>query len=184
MLHGTGGTELDLLPLGRSLASDAALLSPRGKILEQGMPRFFRRMAEGVFDEEDLIYRTHELADFIVGAAAEYGLDAGKVYAVGYSNGANIAGALLLLRPEVLAGAALIRPMVPLVPDTLPDLKGKPVLLAAAHQDSIVPGENTRRLAALLKSAGAEVTVRFENAGHNLTTYTVETTRRWLAERR
>lgn len=181
MLHGTGGSETDLLPLGRSLDPHAALLSPRGKVLENGMPRFFRRLAEGVFDEEDLARRTHELADFIESAATEYGLDRTKLVAVGYSNGANITGALLLLRPQVLAGAVLMRAMVPLVPDALPDLAGKPVLLASGHQDPIVPAENTRRLAAMLREAGADVTLRLENAGHHLTSYTVETAKHWLA---
>jgi predicted esterase len=183
LLHGTGGTENDLLPLGRSLDPSAALLSPRGQVLENGMPRFFRRLAEGVFDEEDLIRRTHELADFLTAAAEEYQFDPKQLLAVGYSNGANIAGSLLLLHPGTLAGAALLRPMVPLVPETSPDLAGTPVLLAAGHHDPIVPAENTRRLAALLAECGADVTLRFENAGHGLTEYAVETTRRWLEDR-
>lgn len=180
LLHGTGGTENDLIPLGRSLAPDAALLSPRGQVLENGMPRFFRRLAEGVFDEEDLIARTHDLADFVGEAAVEYGFDPHKVIAVGYSNGANIASALLLLRPGTIGGAALLRGMVPLVPEVLPDLQGAPVLIAAGHQDPMVPAENVRRLATLLKNAGAEVTLRFENAGHGLTALSVETTKNWL----
>src|SRR3954470_11944872 len=123
LLHGTGGNETDLLSLGRSLDPTAALLSPRGKVLENGMPRFFRRLAEGVFDEEDLVRRAHELADFIGEAAEHYRFHPKNVVAVGYSNGANIAGGLLLLRPGVLSGAALLRPMVPLIPQTLPELK-------------------------------------------------------------
>lgn len=181
LLHGTGGTENDLIPLGRTLDPDASLLSPRGKVLENGMPRFFRRLAEGVFDEEDLIHRTHELADFIEKTATEHGIDRRKLFAVGYSNGANIAGALLLLRPGTLGGAVLLRPMVPLVPDVLPDLQGVPVLLSAGHQDPIGLPENVRRLAALLRNAGADVTLRFENAGHGLTSLTVDTARHWLA---
>src|SRR4026209_2924110 len=114
LLHGTGGNERDLIPLGRELDPNASLLSPRGKILENGMPRFFRRLAEGVFDLEDLKARTHELADFVLAAAREYGFDAGRVFAAGYSNGANIAASSLLLRPGMLAGAVLLRPMVPL----------------------------------------------------------------------
>lgn len=183
LLHGTGGTENDLLPLGRTLAPDAGLLSPRGRVLENGQPRFFRRLAEGVFDEEDLIHRTHELAAFLGEAAEEHHFDPRKLIAVGYSNGANIAGALLLLRPGALAGAVLLRPMVPLVPEAPPDLQGTPVLLAAGHQDPIVPSENVRRLAALLRHAGADVTLRFENAGHGLTSLTVETARHWLEEK-
>jgi len=183
LLHGTGGNESDLIPLGRTLDPSAALLSPRGKVLENGMPRFFRRLAEGVFDEEDLIRRTHELADFIDQAAAHYHFERQKLLAIGYSNGANIAGALLLLRSGAVCGAALLRPMVPLVPETLPDLQGAPVLVAAGNQDPIVPAESARHLVDLLRSAGADVTVSFENAGHSLTESTVETARRWLAER-
>src|SRR6516225_5612835 len=128
LLHGTGGNERDLIPLGRELDPDANLLSPRGQVLENGMPRFFRRLAEGVFDEEDLIRRTHELADFVEQASAKYRLNRQNVCAVGYSNGANIAGSLLLLRPQTLAGAILLRPIVPIVPEPLPDLSGVPVL--------------------------------------------------------
>ncbi len=183
LLHGTGGNENDLLSLGRALDAEASLLSPRGKVLENGMPRFFRRLAEGVFDEEDLIRRTHELADFVEEAAAHYNFDPKKVIAVGYSNGANIAGGILLLRPDVLCGAALLRPMVPLIPETLPELKGKPVLVSSGNQDPIVPSANARELVALLRRAGADVTVCFENAGHGLTDTTFETTQRWLSEK-
>src|SRR5437762_23639 len=131
LLHGTGGNERDLIRLGRELDPSASLLSPRGQVLENGMPRFFQRLAEGVFDEQDLIRRTHELADFIEQAAVHYGFDPQKAVAVGYSNGANIAGALLLLRPGAIRGAALLRPMVPLIPKELPKLKDAPVLVAA-----------------------------------------------------
>jgi phospholipase/carboxylesterase len=180
LLHGTGGDENDMLPIGRTLDPAAALLSPRGRVLENGMPRFFRRLAEGVFDEEDLIRRTHELADFVGKAAVDYGFEAGKVVAVGYSNGANIAGGLLLLRPEVLAGAVLLRPMVPLGPGTLPDLKGTPVLVLSGTHDPIVPPENAGELVALLERAGARVTAETESGGHGLTQATLETARRWL----
>ena len=183
LLHGTGGNETDLLSLGRDLDPKASLLSPRGKVLENGVPRFFRRLAEGIFDEEDLIRRTHELADFIAEAVEKYSIDPRKISAVGYSNGANIAASLLLLRPGILAGAALLRAMVPLIPDVLPDLKGTPVLLMSGHHDPLVPAENSRRLAVLLGDAGADVTLRFENAGHQLTQYTLDTTRRWIADR-
>src|SRR5437588_9417037 len=131
LLHGTGGNERDLIPLGHELDPGAALLSPRGKVLEHGMPRFFRRLAEGVFDLEDLTRRTHELADFVADAATRYGFDPRNVIAVGFSNGANIAASLLLLRPETLAAAVLFRPMIPLVPETLPDLSRVPVFIAA-----------------------------------------------------
>jgi predicted esterase len=147
------------------------------------MPRFFRRLAERVFDEQDLIRRAHELADFIEAAAAQYTFDPKKVVAVGYSNGANIAGGVLLLRPGVLCGAALLRPMVPLKPKAMPDLQGAPVLVAVGSQDPIVPAENARELVALLRRAGADVTVCFENAGHGLTDATVASTQRWLTER-
>ena len=183
LLHGTGGNESDLIPLGQALDPEAALLSPRGKVIENGMPRFFRPLAEGVFDEDDLLRRTHELAEFINEAAAHYHFERRRLLAVGYSNGANIAGGLLLLRPDTICGAALLRPMVPLIPETLPDLDGAPVLVAAANQDPIVPAENARQLVALLRSSGADVTVSFENAGHGLTENTVETAKRWLAER-
>jgi phospholipase/carboxylesterase len=182
LLHGTGGTEADLLELGHTLDPDAALLSPRGKVLENGMPRFFRRLAEGVFDEEDLIYRTHELADFVRTAAEHYDFRQSKSIAVGYSNGANIAGSILLLRPDTFQGAALLRPMVPLIPESLPELKGAPVLVAAGNYDPIVPVENARELVALLRRSGADVTAFFENASHGLTETTITTTKRWLED--
>jgi len=182
LLHGTGGDESNLVSLGRTLDAEASLLSPRGKVLENGMPRFFRRLAEGVFDEEDLIHRTHELADFVQEAAAHYHFDPKNVIAVGYSNGANIAGGILLLRPDVLCGAALLRPMVPLIPKALADLRNTPVLVCSGNQDPIVSSENADELVALLRRAGANVTVSLENAGHALTDATVETTLRWLLE--
>jgi predicted esterase len=180
LLHGTGGNENDLIPLGRDLDPNAALLSPRGKVLENGMPRFFRRLAEGVFDEEDLIQRAHELADFVGAAAARYEFDPKRVIAVGYSNGANIAAAILLLRPEVLAGAVLFRAMVPLVPSVLPNLDHAPVLLSSGQEDPIVPVENAERLATMLRDAGAEVTLRFQPSGHPLVFGDIEAAREWL----
>jgi phospholipase/carboxylesterase len=180
LLHGTGGNENDLLPLGRALDPEASLLSPRGKVLENGMPRFFRRLAEGVFDLEDLVVRTEELAKFVGLASAKYGFDPGYLFAVGYSNGANIAGALLLLSPGLLSGAALLRPMVPIVPETLPQLNGVTVLIIAGDHDPIVPVDEARKLATLLRNAGAEVAISVENAGHGLTQETVQITRRWL----
>ena len=149
LLHGTGGDENDLLPLGRAVSPGSALLSPRGKVLENGMPRFFRRLAEGVFDEADLRRRADELADFIAEARAAYGLAA--PIALGFSNGANIAAALLLLRPDALAGAVLMRAMVPLAEPPKPDLAGKPVLILSGAADPIVPPENAARLAAQLE---------------------------------
>src|SRR5213594_4986343 len=135
LLHGTGGNERDLIPLGHELDPNAALLSPRGKVLENGMPRFFRRLAEGVFDLEDLKNRTNELADFVAAAAQHYGFAADKVVAVGYSNGANIAASMLLLRPKTLRGAVLFRAMVPLVPDTPPNLSAVRVWIGAGMND-------------------------------------------------
>lgn len=181
LLHGTGGSEDDLLPLGRALSRTAVLLSPRGKVLESGMPRFFRRLAEGVFDEEDLKRRTHELADFVAAAGERYGFDLGQVIAVGYSNGANIAGGLLLLRPETLAGAIQLRPMVPFQPERLGDLSGKPVLAAAARHDPLVEPAQSEAWAEMLRRAGAEVTLHWTDAGHGLTQPEVAEARRWLA---
>lgn len=180
LLHGTGGNEDDLLPLGPMLAPGAALLSPRGQVLEHGMPRFFRRLAEGVFDLDDLRRRTHDLAEFVAAAAAAYGFDAGRVVAAGYSNGANIAASLLLLRPGVLSAAVLLRPMVPLVPETLPDLSGLPVFLAAGQQDPIVPMHQTEALAALLEGAGARVTRHWVPGGHALTRDELRVAGEWL----
>jgi predicted esterase len=168
MLHGTGGNEQDLLPLGRMLAPRAALLSPRGDVLENGMPRFFRRLAEGVFDMEDLVARTNELSDFVAEAAKRYSFDAKRVVAVGFSNGANIAGSMMLLRPDTLAGAVLLRPMVPFEPKTPPDLRGRRALVAAGKADPIVKPENSERLAAILREAGADVTLHWSPGGHTL----------------
>lgn len=180
LLHGTGGNEDDLISLGEGLLPGAAILSPRGKILENGMPRFFRRLAEGVFDVEDLIFRTHELADFVLEASREHGFDPKNVMAVGFSNGANIAASLLLLRPGVLSSAILFRPMVPLVPDTLPDLKNVPVFIAAGTLDPIVPPNETERLANLLGMAGAKVALVWHSVGHGLTMEDIETAAVWI----
>ena len=182
LLHGTGGNERDLIPLARELDSRAALLSPRGKVLENGMPRFFRRLAEGVFDVEDLKHRTNELADFVAAAAQHYGFAADKVVAVGYSNGANIAASMLLLRPEILRGAVLFRAMVPLVPENLPELSSVRVWIGAGDQDPIIPASEAQRLVELLRRAGADVTIRFARAGHRLTNDDVEAAQHWLRE--
>ena len=181
LLHGTGGDETDLLGLARAIDESAALISPRGKVLEQGMSRFFRRLAEGVFDEEDLIARTHELADFVSAAAKEYQRDPTKIIAVGFSNGANIAAAMLLLRPEALRAGVLIRAMVPLIPRERIDLAGKSALILSGTADPIVPRENAERLANLLRDAGADVTHELIEASHGMTMEDVETARDWLA---
>lgn len=180
LLHGTGGNEDDLLPLADELWEGAGVLSPRGKVLESGMPRFFRRLAEGVFDLEDLRARAAELADFVREAGAQYGFEARRVVAVGLSNGANIASALLLLRPQVLAGAILFRGMVPLVPDPMPALSGTPVLISNGRQDPIVATTETERLAELLKEAGGRVTVEWQPGGHRLTQNDLAVARAWL----
>src|SRR5437773_10349 len=179
LLHGTGGNERDLISLGRELDSSASLLSPRGKVLENGMPRFFRRLAEGVFDLEDLKKRTHELADFVISAADHYKIDNRQIVAVGYSNGANIAASMLLLRPEIVSAAILFRAMVPLVPETMPNLSSKRIWIGAGSHDPIVPASNTKELAELLRSAGADVTIRFFQSGHELTSNDVDVARKW-----
>jgi phospholipase/carboxylesterase len=179
LLHGTGGDENDLLPLGTALSPGAALLSPRGQVLEHGMPRFFRRLAEGVFDEDDVRRRAAELGAFVTEARQRHGLAA--PIAVGFSNGANIAAALLLTQPGVLAGAVLLRAMVPLSEPPAVDLKGKPVLILSGAADPIVPAANAAKLAAQLSQAGAEVTHRTLPAGHQLSQADVSLARDWLA---
>src|ERR1043165_9348008 len=155
LLHGTGGNEQDLIPLAYELDKNAAILSHRGKVLENGIsPRFFRRLAEGVFDLEDLKFRTNELADFVIDASKTYNFDLQHIIAVGYSNGANIAASMLLLRPEILSSAILFRAMVPLVPEKQPDLGSKSIFISAGSFDSIVPASNTKELGQLLRSAG------------------------------
>jgi phospholipase/carboxylesterase len=178
LLHGTGGDENDLVPLGQAIAPGAALLSPRGKVLENGMPRFFRRLAEGVFDEEDVKARANELADFIAEARQAYGLDA--PIAVGFSNGANIAAATMLLRPEALAGAALLRAMVPLSEQPATDLTGKRILMLTGVMDPIVPAETAARLAGLLQRAGADLRHETLPAGHGLTQRDVTLLQHWF----
>src|SRR3954454_17302797 len=181
LLHGTGGDENDLLLLGQTIAPGAALLSPRGKVLEGGMPRFFRRLAEGIFDEEDVRRRANALAEFVLEAREVYGLDA--PIAVGFSNGANIAAAMLQLRPEILAGAVLLRAMVPLKEEPHTDLDGKPALILSGSTDPIVPAWNSVRLATALKAAGATVDHRTLPAGHGLSQADVSITKTWLDQR-
>lgn len=168
LLHGTGGNEHDLVPLARQLSPGSALLSPRGDVLEHGAPRFFRRLAEGVFDLDDVERRTQALADFVAAAAQEYAFDPTRLIALGFSNGANIAASLFLLRPETLAGAILLRPMVVLQPDTAPTLSRKRILIAAGEHDPIVPADHPARLAEMLRRAGADVTLRLHVASHQL----------------
>ena len=180
LLHGTGGDENNLLPLGKLLDANANLLSPRGKILENGMPRFFRRLAEGVFDVPDLIRRAAELAAFVPAAAAAHGFNPAHVSAAGFSNGANVAAALLLLHPGVLKDVILLHPMVPLVPDRLPDLSGTRVFIGAGRQDPIASPAETERLAALLRRAGADVTLHWQPGGHGLSQDEAQAAAAWL----
>jgi predicted esterase len=180
LLHGTGGNERDLISLGRELDPNASLLSPRGKVLENGMPRFFRRLAKGVFDLDDLQKRTHELADFVTTVAERYKIDMKNMVAVGYSNGANIAASMLLLRPEILSAAILFRAMVPLIPETQPNLSPVRVFIGEGSLDSIVPASEAKQLAELLRGAGANVTIRFFEGSHELTQDDVEAAREWL----
>ena len=183
MLHGTGGNENDLLPLVRELLPGAALLSPRGRVLENGMPRFFRRFAEGVFDVDDLKFQTHELNDFIKAAAQQYGVAKNKVVAVGYSNGANIAASLLLLHPHALAGAILFRAMVPFTPEFAPHLGYTSVFLSGGIQDPIIPRENTEELAAMLMGFGAETKVYWHRGGHELGQDDLSAAEQWLSRK-
>jgi phospholipase/carboxylesterase len=181
LLHGTGGNEEDLIPLGQELSPGAAILSPRGKVLEFGAPRFFRRLAEGVFDLEDLVFRTHELAEFVAAASEEYGFDNRKLVAAGYSNGANIAGSLILLHPGLLRAAVLLRAMVPFEPEVTPDLSGMAVFMASGRRDQIIPPDNSQRLADILGGAGADVDLRWRDTGHGLTYEEVAQAKEWLA---
>jgi phospholipase/carboxylesterase len=184
LLHGTGGDEGDLLPLGRSLAADSSLLSPRGKVLEGTMPRWFRRLAEGVFDEADLIERAHELVSFVDAASDHYGFARDKVVAVGFSNGANMAAAVMLLDPGALRGGVLLSPMVPLRPEVVPDLSGTAVLIGAGRSDPIAPPGQAAALAMLLTDSGASVDLMWHPGGHAVTPEEVERARGWLARLR
>jgi phospholipase/carboxylesterase len=180
LLHGTGGNEDDLIPLANELDQRAAILSPRGKVLENGMSRFFRRLAEGVFDIEDLKFRTNELADFVKDASKAYDFDLQRTIAIGYSNGANIAASMLLLRPEILSAAILFRAMVPLVPDILPDLSNKHIFMSSGLHDPIVPKQEAEGLFGLFKNAGAKVSLSWQESGHELTIEEVQKAKEWL----
>lgn len=183
LLHGTGGTEKDLLPLAKSLSPESALLSPRGNVSERGAARFFARIGEGMFEPAEVTRRTHELADFIASAAQQYAIDPGRLIAVGFSNGANIAATLLLLRPVVLAGAVLLRPMVVIDSPAAPrSLVGKRVLIASGTQDPIVGTDHPHRLAAHLRAGGAEVTLETHPAGHGLTQVDISAAQRWFEQ--
>jgi len=179
LFHGTGGTERDLLPLAGIISPQSSVLSVRGNVLENGMPRFFRRLSEGVFDEEDLVLRTAELNDFLNEAAQTYGFNRGNLVAVGYSNGANIAGSLLFHHKDALRGAILHHPMVPRRGLDLPALDGVPVFIGAGRNDPLCPPEETEELERLLTEAGAPVTVHWEVSGHQLSASEIDAASAW-----
>lgn len=182
LLHGTGGDETDLIPIARMLEiTNASILSPRGKVIENGMPRYFRRLGEGIFDIEDLKFRTNELAEFVQNASKTYALNLNRIVAIGYSNGANIAASVLLLRPEILSSAILFRPMIPFVPNTLPNLSSKRILISAGLHDPIVASYQTKDLFDLLEKVGAKVSIQWQNSGHELTQRDIVAARKWLS---
>lgn len=180
LLHGTGGTEDELIPLGNELTPDASILSVRGKVLENGMPRFFKRLEEGVFDLEDLKMRTDELADFILKSSSIYDFDLRRLVAVGYSNGANIGASVLLRRPEVLAGAILFRAMVPFIPDVVPDLSKKFIILLEGMRDPIVSKQEAESLLKIFNKAHSNVTIKWQGSGHSLTQEDIDSAKEWL----
>jgi predicted esterase len=179
-LHGTGGNEDDLIPLATELSPNSAILSPRGRVIESGMPRFFRRFAEGIFDIEDVKLRSNELADFISSASKEYKFNPTTVVALGYSNGANIAASMLFLRPQVLLGAILFRALLPFVPEKLPNLSGKSIFLSEGKYDRFVSRDRAENLKALLEKSGANVTLNWVLSDHSLVREEVEKAKRFL----
>jgi predicted esterase len=183
VLHGTGGDENDLLPLARELMPGAAVLSPRGKVTENGMPRFFRRLAEGVFDLEDLAFRTDELTAFLDEASTKYGFARDKVLAIGFSNGANIAASMLLRRGAQLKGAILLSPMIPFAPDVLPDLSHVSVFVGAGLADMMIAPDKARALVEVLRQSGANVTDYWHPGGHTITHEELRSVRSWLKMR-
>jgi predicted esterase len=184
VLHGTGGDENDLIGIGQAIAPGAAILSPRGNVLENGAPRFFRRLAEGVFDPKEVRSRAEELARFIRAAAVSYGLDTAKIFALGYSNGANVASTVMLVEPGVLQAAILFRPMLVYEPTEENDLDGSSVFISAGRMDPIVPTESVERLVKLFESAHADVTLKWQLAGHSLVPSEVREAADWLALQR
>jgi phospholipase/carboxylesterase len=180
LLHGTGGNEEDLIFLGKEIEPKASILSPRGKVSENGMPRFFRRLAEGVFDMEDLKFRTQELADFIQKCSVHYKFELRKTIAIGFSNGANIAASILLLHPDVFEGAILFRAMVPLVLNPLPDLSNKKILLSAGLQDPIVSRMETENLNRLFQKTNSNITLKWQNSSHNLIQDDLKIAKEWI----
>jgi phospholipase/carboxylesterase len=183
LFHGTGGTEHDLLPLAERISPESSALSLRGNVLENGMPRFFRRLAEGIFDEEDLIFRTKEVHDFLQEAAVQYGFERSNLVAVGYSNGANIAGSLLFHYEQALKGAILHHPMVPRRGIAIPNLTDTPIFIGAGTNDPICSAQETEELQGLLGGAGASVTVHWERFGHQLTSTEVDAAAAWFRKK-
>lgn len=181
LLHGTGGNEEDLIFLGKKIEPNASILSPRGKVLENGMPRFFRRLSEGVFDLEDLRIRSHELADFIQKCSLHYKFDLENTIAIGFSNGANISVSMLFLRPEVLQGAILFRAMVPFIPDPLPNLSSKKILLSAGLEDPIVSRNETENLFRLFQKTNAIITLKWQPSSHNLIQEDILVAKPWIS---
>lgn len=184
VLHGTGGDENDLIGIGQTIAPGAAILSPRGNVLENGAPRFFKRLSEGVFDPKEVRSRGEELARFIRAAIAKYALDASRVYALGYSNGANAASTVMFIDPRLLQGSILFRPMLVFEPPERADLGGASVFISAGRMDPIVPVTSVERLVELFESARAEVTLKWQLAGHNLAPSEVREAAEWLALQR
>lgn len=182
LFHGTGGTEQDLIPIGGMISPTSSILSIRGNVMENGMPRFFRRLAEGVFDVEDLVNRTREVYAFLDEATEKYGLDRRNMIAVGYSNGANIAGSLLFHYEDAFKGAILHHPMVPLRDKELPDLTAIPVFIGAGRNDQMCPAQESEDLQALLVSAGAVTDIHWENNGHQLSRTEVEAAGEWFGK--
>ncbi len=184
VLHGTGGNEDDLLGLAQTVAPGTAVISPRGKVLEAGAPRFFRRLAEGVFDPAEVRARGEELAEFIRLAMTRYELDAKRVFALGYSNGANIASTMMLIEPDLIRAAVLLRPMLVFEPEEKADLTGKAALISAGRVDPIVPTASVEKLVRLLEERGAEVTLKWQLGGHNLVPSEIKEAADWLGLRR
>jgi phospholipase/carboxylesterase len=184
VLHGTGGDENDLIGIGQAVAPGAAILSPRGNVLENGAPRFFKRLAEGVFDPKEVRSRAQELTRFIRAATVHYSLDENRIFALGYSNGANVASTVMLTEPGVLQGAILLRPMLVYEPEQLPDLSGAGVLISAGRMDPIVPAKSVEMLRDLLLSAHVEVTLNWQLAGHNLLPGEMREAAEWLGLQR
>jgi phospholipase/carboxylesterase len=184
VLHGTGGDENDLIGIGQAIAPGAAILSPRGNVLENGAPRFFKRLAEGVFDPKEVRSRAEELAGFIRAAISQYALNPERIFAMGYSNGANIASTVMLIDPELLRGAILFRPMLVLETDGRSDLSGRGVFISAGQMDPIVPVKSVVRLVELFEACHAEVTLKWQEAGHNLLPGEVSEAAKWLALQR